>query len=489
MLKFFRIPFATSGDRAAVSDAPDVGGNVSYTTGYGFDYQRPKTDANSKNIERDKMNQILFDMSTAIGELQGQGIPDYITNALNGGSVYAYAANALVRFSGDLYQSLGATTGDPTAQPTQWALLPTARRVQQDVYSSANATGTADVITATLTPIPNNTPSVYSGLFVRLRVSAANTSAAPTLNLNSLGAKTIVKGNNLPLAAGDLPGAGAWAEFKFDTTLDKFVLLNPASSTSAGNKIQALTASVAANALTINLPASVLDFRNPALANGTPIANVNCPAGVITIPSGATLGTVAAGPSRLVLLVAYNGGNPVLCVVNMAGGVQLDETNLISPTTISAGATSASVIYSAAAVSANSPYRVLGVVDSTQATAGTWAAAPTFAQGVGGQALTAMASLGYGQTWQVVTRVGGTTYYNTTGKPIVLHVDATTSGNNATGSVTVEINGGAPLYFARGGGVAVGQTFVTGNVVIPPNARYVVNYSSLAAGPITWELR
>lgn len=193
MLKFFRIPFATSGDRAAVSDAPDVGGNVSYTTGYGFDYQRPKTDANSKNIERDKMNQILFDMSTAIGELQGQGIPDYITNALNGGSVYAYTANSLVRFNGDIYQSQTNTTGDPSAQPTQWALLPTARRVQQESYSSTNATGTADAITADLTPRPGNTPSVYSGLLVRLRVSAANTSATPTLNLNSLGLKASSK--------------------------------------------------------------------------------------------------------------------------------------------------------------------------------------------------------------------------------------------------------------------------------------------------------
>jgi hypothetical protein len=69
-------------------------------------------------------------------------------------------------------------------------------------------------------------------------------------------------------------------------------------------------------------------------------------------------------------------------------------------------------------------YRVVGYVESTQATAGTWATAPSTIQGAGGNAATAMSSVGYGQTWQDVTgsRTAGTTYYNTTGKPIqVMH--------------------------------------------------------------------
>ena len=60
MLKFFRLPFATTGDKTAVLDAVDSNGNVSYSQGYGFDYQRQKTDPAAKNIERDKMNQILL---------------------------------------------------------------------------------------------------------------------------------------------------------------------------------------------------------------------------------------------------------------------------------------------------------------------------------------------------------------------------------------------------------------------------------------------
>lgn len=122
MLKFLRIPFGQSGDRAAVPDAPAVGGNVSYTEGYGVDYSRPKTDPLSKNIEREKMNQIFFDVTTAIEELQSRGIPDFITTVLNGGSPFSYDQNAVVRYSdGNLYISLvAANTALPT-DATKWA--------------------------------------------------------------------------------------------------------------------------------------------------------------------------------------------------------------------------------------------------------------------------------------------------------------------------------------------------------------------------------
>lgn len=125
MLKFFRLPFATTGDKTAVPDAVDSNGNVSYSQGYGFDYQRQKTDPAAKNIERDKMNQIFFDITTALAEIQSQGAPDFITPALNGGVAYSYAIGAIVRYSGAVYISLSAAN---TALPTdaaKWALLTT----------------------------------------------------------------------------------------------------------------------------------------------------------------------------------------------------------------------------------------------------------------------------------------------------------------------------------------------------------------------------
>lgn len=89
---------------------------------------------------------------------------------------------------------------------------------------TAVAGGTADAITADFTP----NVTLTNGTTVIVRASAANTTTTPTFAPDGLTAKTIVKGNNLPLAAGDIAGAGHWLVMNFDTVLDKWVLQNPA---------------------------------------------------------------------------------------------------------------------------------------------------------------------------------------------------------------------------------------------------------------------
>jgi hypothetical protein len=243
MLKFFRLPFATTGDKTAVPDAVDTNGNVSYSQGYGFDYQRQKTDPAAKNIERDKMNQIFFDMTTAIAELQSQGVPDFITTALNGGTAYSYAQYAVVKYSGDLYISLVAANTALPSDATKWALLPTPARIQAAFNSSAVAGGTANAITGAFTPAIAALPAAPGTLSVFVRAGSANTTTTPTFAADGTVAKTIVKGNNLPLVAGDIAGAGHWLELQYDATLDKWVLQNPAygiAGVAAGN-VQAQT--------------------------------------------------------------------------------------------------------------------------------------------------------------------------------------------------------------------------------------------------------
>jgi len=107
------------------------------------------------------------------------------------------------------------------------------------------------------------------------------------------------------------------------------------------------------------------------------------------VPSGASLGTLAATSARLAILAIDNAGTIELAVCNLAGGINLDETTLISTTAISASATSASTIYSTTART-SVPFRVVGFLDITEATAGTWATAPTLVQGAGGGAWVAM---------------------------------------------------------------------------------------------------
>ena len=106
-------------------------------------------------------------------------------------------------------------------------------------------------------------------------------------------------------------------------------------------------------------------------------------------------------------------------------------------------------------------------------TAGTWATAPSTIQGYGGQALAAMSSLGYGQTWQDVaaSRVLSTTYYNLSGKPIFISIVATTSAVGTYGTLTVAgsiVNQGN-VYGP--GGAGSGATF-TSQAIIPAGSSY-----------------
>lgn len=93
MAKFFKIPFAATGDKVAIPDAVQPDGSVSYAQGFGVDYQR-KTDGSdplAKNIPRDKTNSLYNDITAAIGEIQLNGAAEWQA----AGS--PYPINAMVR--------------------------------------------------------------------------------------------------------------------------------------------------------------------------------------------------------------------------------------------------------------------------------------------------------------------------------------------------------------------------------------------------------
>ena len=368
----------------------------------------------------------------------------------------------------------------PVAQGGTGATTAAAARASLGVLSSSEnqtqiatrftAGGTADAITGTLSPA---IASYTAGLRVTTTPGGANTVTGPTLKLNSLGTKTIKKrgsaGSKVALVAGDYNASGPF-DLEYDGT--DFILLNPVSAAAATSvQIQPISASVAANALTISASALSLDFRSTTLGSGAVTTVSGTPSNLV-ISSGSTLGTINATQSRIAVLALNNAGTIELAVVNVAGGNDLTETGLIS-TTAEGGAgaaDSASVIYSTTART-NVAYRVIGYVESTQATAGTWATAPSTIQGAGGNALTAMSSLGYGQTWQDVTgsRAKGTTYYNTTGKPIVANINCTENAVNSYSGVTVSGLLIANNNMANGSNV----NEATISVIIPPGASYV----------------
>ena len=82
------------------------------------------------------------------------------------------------------------------------------------------ADGTADNLTATFTQAIQKP---VHGMTVVVRAATANLASAPTFRADETGALVIVKGNNKPLAVGDIAGAGHWIELKYDEPLNKWV--------------------------------------------------------------------------------------------------------------------------------------------------------------------------------------------------------------------------------------------------------------------------
>jgi hypothetical protein len=125
MLKYFGIPFATSGDKVTVPVDSQPTGSVSYTDGFGPDYELdPAVDPAAKDVPRDETNQLFFDTTNAIKEYQEFGTPDYIDPALNGSVAFSYAQYARVKWTdGAVYESrVGANTSTP-ADLTKWRKL------------------------------------------------------------------------------------------------------------------------------------------------------------------------------------------------------------------------------------------------------------------------------------------------------------------------------------------------------------------------------
>jgi hypothetical protein len=241
-----------------------------------------------------------------------------------------------------------------------------------------------------------------------------------------------------------------------------------------GKKIQPIDASVAANAMTITLNPTYLDFRSATLGSGS-VDHVKVGSAIsLVVSSGSTLGTISAVQSRIAVLAINNAGTAELAAINLAGGNDLSETGLISTVAEGgAGAADSDNVFYSNTLRSNVPYKVVGYIESTQATAGAWATAPSTIQGAGGQAFAAMDSIGYGQTWQDLTgsRALATTYYNTTGKPISIRVEAVSAITTGMSMIlTVDgVNIKNESEFANGVGY-----LLTIDCIIPHGSSYNV---------------
>lgn len=282
--RYFDVPFALSGDQTAIPDPLQAGGTVSFTEGWNFNYQRDlTTDPAALPIDRSTMNWLFYQVTNALAALQLGTIPEWITAAQNGGVAATYGKGAEVLYSASgnppfvKYVSLIDNNTDTPGATGNWqvvadaisssaqasagtdnttimtplrvagqtalrALLagsatqvfnvgpattltqaPEMLQVQQNSANYVVAGGTANAITATLSPAPT---ALTDGLLVYVRLTATNTGPA-TLNVNGLGAVNIVGGGNAALQGTELFNGG-FAEFIYKSTTNSFLLLGAA---------------------------------------------------------------------------------------------------------------------------------------------------------------------------------------------------------------------------------------------------------------------
>lgn len=121
---------------------------------------------------------------------------------------------------------------------------------------AADSVGT-DSYAVTLAPVPT---SLAAGMTLRIKVGTANTGAA-TLNVNSLGAKTIKKNYNSDLVTGDLL-AGQIIEVTYDASNDCWQMLSPTvPSTAVTPEFQLIsTVTVSAVSLTSGSITKIAEF-------------------------------------------------------------------------------------------------------------------------------------------------------------------------------------------------------------------------------------
>lgn len=132
MAMYFKTPFAASGDKAAIPDGVQPDGSISYTEGFGIDYQLdPVTNPAALPVPRQQFNQMMYAITQALQQYQQRGFPDFISSADNGGTPYLYEANATIRYAGVNYYSLVDNNGD-TPPSAKWGLV---------VYSESFKTG------------------------------------------------------------------------------------------------------------------------------------------------------------------------------------------------------------------------------------------------------------------------------------------------------------------------------------------------------------
>jgi len=416
-------------------------------------------------------------MAVNLSPLAGAGWQFFDNNGviLSGGLLYTYAAGTTTP------QTTYTSSSGATANSNP-IVLDSAGRVTGEIWLTGNLSYKF---------VLNTSLGVTIGTYDNV-VSVPASIDAEIAALQAADATFALKGANTDITSLAAPALGAAtattpAAGTNNTRVATTAFVTTAISATSGNDIFSFPNPTVDGSGAITLPVSTspisLSFRSTTASSGLATIVTGTPAALV-IPNGATLGTTNAIQSTIIEVLINNAGTLERAVVNLAGGNDLSETGLISTIAIDAGSDSANVFYSTTARTSVA-YRVVRSITSTQATAGSWVTTPSLVQGAGGNALTSMSSLGYGQTWQILTgsRSIGTTYYNTTGKPIEVKYTCTNSVSGSSLTMTV----GGTQTDADTQANVVDRYRVSS--IVPPSATYLISATGTPTNGYWTELR
>lgn len=202
------------------------------------------------------------------------------------------AATANLPMGGFAHSNVGAATAR-----TQYARV---AELQDSSHTWIAGGGTADAITATYAP---SVSALTNGCLVGFRAASANATTTPTFAPNGLTAKTIVKGANTALSAGDIAGQHHECFVRYNSTLDKWVLLNPYGAQVSSIQLSSYTwvaGGGTADAITATYTPALTALTNGTLV-GVQAAAANATTTPTFAPSGLTAKTIVKGANQAVV--------------------------------------------------------------------------------------------------------------------------------------------------------------------------------------------
>lgn len=141
---YYTTAFANLGDQTTVPVAGTELGTVNFTYGYGSNYSASiQTNPDALTVDRQGFNYLLNTLTANWQQLYQSGVVPFITTAMNGGSPYSYALNALCQASDGTvwFNTQAANTAAPGTSGSKWSLFNPSWLAHKGILPLAGITG------------------------------------------------------------------------------------------------------------------------------------------------------------------------------------------------------------------------------------------------------------------------------------------------------------------------------------------------------------